>query len=340
MLKCFLNKYSKYISSLVQYSSLLIVVLICNSSAKSQEEEASKQSFTKLPHRSEIFFYLEKDDRNCAMLVCKDWCYEYDSLSDLKSKAQSTVTFMHNLSCFSIWRMSESTREFFMKHGNLFDSSGNVPQNVTVAGDFAIDVKSWIGDAHSGNVLLGQHMKTGKFLAFKAISAIDESENEIEQLSVCNRYYGVANLSSVDSLSGLIKITKYFALDLVDGVTFHDFRQRMLPHINKHTQYLITYNFVKEIGYFDSLNLQQIDQNLKNFMVDARDWSVKVVDFDNVTPFSGPINGKWDAHGKLWFIFNSKLNGHTFGSFRNLLEVISSSDDMVDATTCTKCLPF
>lgn len=267
--------------------------------------------------------------------------YRYDSFEDLQEKAlEVNIEFIHGLSRFTVGKMSESTQTFFAAHGALTHNDHS-PENVQIIDGFALDLKSNL--AVGPTVYIGQNIDTGDFLAFKLYSDDSAlSAYEIQTLESANVYHELVTFYTSDSSEP----SHCIGLQLIDGFLFEDI-WKLSSLINNHTRYLMAYNLIKEIERFSSLELFQVDQHGRNFMVDLSDFSVKSIDFDRVINTPDAMDRKYSLLLLCQYIFkhdrySSMAESFTDaikGSFQDLFKTIKK-EGLMSARESLEYLPF
>lgn len=140
-------------------------------------------------------------------------------------------------------------------------------------------------------------------------------------------------------------------MTLVDGISFGEMN-KILPKINLHARYLITYNFIQELQNFINLALWQKDNNWGNFMITSG-LDVKIIDFGGVSKDSW--NSQLTGIPVLWFdlLFSNgdqfkfspkpNLKNYLGGTFGNLMQQIDKNRDsymIIAYTLCKECPKF
>lgn len=270
----------------------------------------------------------------------------YYSLQELQEKASHTsIDFIHGLSEFTYSKINPDTLEFFKENGNLFDNTLQPGPHVKIVDSFAIDLVTRLAWSRDGWIRLGQNSQTKQFVAFKPM---EENSDEIDNIKKLNEFQGIIEYIETED-SGSITGLCFVGMHLVDGVTFYDMNS-ILPKINVHARYLITYNLIKELKRFIDLGMFQQDHNWKNFMITS-DLNVKIIDYGAMS------EDKWNVNFMpiqvSWFdlLFSKgdqsrhspeeNIKKYSLGTFMNILETIESKRPLcIVACTLVKHIPI
>ena len=122
-----------------------------------------------------------------------------------------------------------------------------------------------------------------------------------------------------------------FGVDLIDGVTFKNIKQ-IADKINEAARYLMAYNLVQEFKYFVTHHVIQQDKNFGNFIIDVRDFSIKIIDYgrcedsnddDPFIKIAGLIDCIFANNAPIDEQYHGYMTKYTNSIFQGFLEKIS-----------------
>jgi hypothetical protein len=261
----------------------------------------------------------------------------FNSLSELKNESfNSKITFYHGLSEFTFQKLNKEIQDFFMENQGFIDNRGNLGPNIKLHNNFAIDTVSEFAEAKDGIVRIGQDLNTRKFIIFKPV-AID-SDSTTQETSILNeleRFQKVISHHEDESLG-------FLCMDFIDGVTFRNIKQ-LSDKINDSARYLISLNLAKEFEFFQKHHVLQQDNNFNNFIIDVRNFDVKIIDYERcdiskgnyfISNLAGLFDCVFSKFANRHEEYAHKMDSYAHDAFQGFLTKIINSEknggDFVD----------
>jgi hypothetical protein len=294
---------------------------------------------------SENIYGAEQDERKALAndhdLIAHDSTYA--SFEELRQKALAhTIEFHHGVSEFTLSKINEETKSFFMMQGGLIDGEGQPGPNIQIIDNFAIDMASSLARSRSGPIRFGQNIKTREFVACKPFRRSYQPDKipDVHFSSALGTYRGILDHPESDR--------QYLALELVDGIDFFSL-YLMVPKINHHARFLIAYNLIRSLEDLSLKHIVQRDDRPDNLMVSASNFDVKIIDYGSM---SQQVDGLrvWYSLTPLTLIFTDELGEElgehrekyqhgTFKDFWEFIENVSENGNMATLYSLIQKLP-